>query len=363
MDAKLVCTETGTLNFSTNDADALALFYNEFDKIIVVCILPIIAAFGVGTNLSFIFVVARVARMRTMTNLYLVQLAVADLLFLLLTLSETLIYYGASPLRLDMTVTGFVGSVTFYSLRGTVHAASMMLVTVVALEKYYAIYRPLHYQAHWCPGNRKRAIKMSVGVWVLSVVAVGIVGPWLSEYVLTCITWPEHKSEFKIVPNHVYTLNVDTSSMTAFELLTDPHSDPLWYTITFLAVALVNAVLFARIVRALNVRVVPFRPENAMLEARILRTRNQVAWMLVINGAVFFVLLAPRKIFAFVCAITLMSNRRLLGHVERGYILNVFRIMTYLNSVVNPIVYSAVSPRYRTAFRRAFKLKYKIRSF
>ena len=86
----LSCTKNNTLNFTSNGEDARALFYNVFDKIIILCILPVIVAFGLGTNASFLFVVARVPRMQTMTNLYLVQLALADLLFLLLTVSENI---------------------------------------------------------------------------------------------------------------------------------------------------------------------------------------------------------------------------------------------------------------------------------
>ncbi|XP_038057703.1 thyrotropin-releasing hormone receptor-like [Patiria miniata] len=358
-----MCDDGNTLNFSAGeDGQPNALIYNTFDRVVIVCVLPVIVALGLFTNVSFLFVVARVPRMRTVTNLYLVQLAASDLLFLVLTEIQKLVYYSASPLTMDMSVAGYAGSVALYFVVQLVHTETMILVSVVALEKYFAIFKPLHFRAHWSQGNRSRAIKMSIGTWVLSAVVVITVGPWVSDFRLTCIVWPEY-SEFDGIPDRMYTLKVISEVVTTYELVTVHQRDSLWYTITFVIIASANSVLFVRIVRALNMRVMPIGPQNAVLEARITRTRNQVAWMLVVNGVIFFVLMAPRKFYDLARTISMNTGHDLLGYRPRSYILNAFSILTYLNSAVNPMVYSVVSLRYRRAFRRAFTFQQRKTTF
>ena len=56
--------------------------YTPLEKIVNTYILPVIMAVGLLTNIAFLFVVARVHRMRTVVNVYLVSLAFADILFL-----------------------------------------------------------------------------------------------------------------------------------------------------------------------------------------------------------------------------------------------------------------------------------------
>ncbi|XP_022088122.1 thyrotropin-releasing hormone receptor-like [Acanthaster planci] len=351
------CDVFNTLNLTAVERGVLsALFYNFFDRVVIVCVQPVIVALGLLTNGSFLFVVARVPRMWTVTNLYLVQLAVADVMFLVLTETQRIVYFQASPLILDMSVVGFAGSVTLYFFVQFLHTATMILVTVVALEKYFAIFKPFLLRASWVRGNRKRAVKMSIGTWILAALLVSLVGPWHNGFVLTCIVWPEYSS-FDGVPDRVYTLKDNSEDMSTYELVTMPQRDSLVYTITFIVIASVNSVVFVRIIRALKLRVVPIGQQNAVLEARITRTRNQVTWMLVINGVLFFVLMAPSKIYALARTISRGSGHEVLDNLQRSYVTNTFSILTYLNSAVNPIIYSAVSLRYRRACRRAFTVR------
>ncbi|XP_030852858.1 thyrotropin-releasing hormone receptor-like [Strongylocentrotus purpuratus] len=80
--------------------------------------------------------------------------------------------------------------------------------------------------------------------------------------------------------------------------------------------------------------------------------RDRVSRMLIANGTMFFLCLAP---FELTSLWAMVTNDTFL---ETGRPWTQFcRVMMYLNSAVNPIIYNITNPRYRQAFMRAFSKK------
>jgi len=75
--------------------------YDEVGAFVVSVIMPCILCLGCISNVAFIIVFVRVRSMRTTTNVYLVNLACADLAFLLSVISDKLIRYSVSPFSAD----------------------------------------------------------------------------------------------------------------------------------------------------------------------------------------------------------------------------------------------------------------------
>ena len=78
------------------------MFFKPFEKILITVLFPIIFTFGIIGNVAFLTVVALVKEMRTLTNFYLANLAVADLLYTILQLLApyTITYAISDGLRL-----------------------------------------------------------------------------------------------------------------------------------------------------------------------------------------------------------------------------------------------------------------------
>ena len=84
-----------------------------------------------------------------------------------------------------------------------------------------------------------------------------------------------------------------------------------------------------------------------------LKSRRQVVIMLVIVATLFFVCLLPFKVVSLWLIYAPPRDIERLG-VEGYYNLISFaRIMHYINSSVNPIVYNLVSTRFRNYFRKS----------
>lgn len=84
-----------------------------------------------------------------------------------------------------------------------------------------------------------------------------------------------------------------------------------------------------------------------------IKTRRQVVIMLLAVVVLFFVCLAPHVFFRLWLTFTKPDTLKSFGRERLQNLLNFTRIMLYLNSTVNPIVYNMMSSKFRISFRRA----------
>lgn len=101
---------------------------------------------------------------------------------------------------------------------------------------------------------------------------------------------------------------------------------------------------------------------NRASNSQTLRTRKQVIVMLAIIIVLFFVCLLPLRVFTLWNVYSSDSEKNSLGFERYMHVLSFARIMHYINSAINPVVYNVVSTKFRSAFlrtvcRRAFALR------
>ena len=140
--------------------------FRHKDPFIIVLIIIYVINFAVGLvgNVFVILVIVRHRHMRTLTNVFFVNLTVGDLMVVCICLPITLgtyIYRDWVYGRVMCKLTPF--------LQGTAVGVSVLSMMSIAINRYFAIHRPL--QAKMLFSRGKVAV-MLVAIWLVSMGAV-----------------------------------------------------------------------------------------------------------------------------------------------------------------------------------------------
>uniref|UniRef100_A0A183CF62 G_PROTEIN_RECEP_F1_2 domain-containing protein n=1 Tax=Globodera pallida TaxID=36090 RepID=A0A183CF62_GLOPA len=136
------------------------VFRPTFDNYLMICAFCVIFCLSVVGNSIVVVVILQQRSMRSVTNLYLLNLALSDLLLSMPpTLVSSLVYCW---------VFGDLFCKLLAYLQPVVVTASAYTLAAIALERYYAICKPLHSRV-W--HTRAHAMFVISLVWLVSVIA------------------------------------------------------------------------------------------------------------------------------------------------------------------------------------------------
>ena len=304
--------------------------YIEFEYIMILVCFPVICISGLLLNLSYLFVLYRVRDMRTTTNVYLGNLAVADSFLLLIRLARYVGTYFYSPVDI-INITPFNNSVTCgfpILLRQFFNHVSMFFISLVAFERYNSICRPF---THRRTSSKQRTMRQTLFAWILPFIFISChTGSF--DFKDNCLTLPSLSSSmvFKVCPWKRW------ASI----------SIKLFYQCHFWTALIGNCTMYIAIVRKLS------RDTDSNKSAR---ERNHVAKMLIINAGIFFICLLPMQILTLCTLVHIFNNFDYYQLIRTPNLFLWIAILTSLmNSAVNPLIYGATNPNYRKAFRKAF---------
>ncbi|XP_022079559.1 kappa-type opioid receptor-like [Acanthaster planci] len=321
-----ICSDT--FQVAANATDLLS--YSPAARTTITVFLPILLIFGILNNIAFLIVVFRVRGMKTVTNACLANLAIADIIFLVTAIGQRLYTYCKSPIYADAAPIGLVGCELGNLTKSTTYLAALCSVTLVSMERYEGVCHPQ--RSHNRTGTKTyRWLLLASWLGALTVSATFI--PSYLKYETVCLIWPE---EFSHWPGTWSTCNPVERWWTIYTHVAQ--------TIPFIVAFFINVALYVNIVRGLNASV--RRARLTSLKDKNARLRNQIAWMLIVNGLVFFVLLGPYEILSLVKAVTPMGTTAVLEEI--------FKCLSYTNSAINPVIYISMSSRYRAAFGVVF---------
>ncbi|OWR50755.1 allatotropin receptor [Danaus plexippus plexippus] len=282
---------------------------------------------GLIGNLLVCLAVYRNHAMRTVTNYFLVNLAVADFMVLLFCLPATVLW--------DVTETWFLGDalckILLY-IQSVSVTVSVLTLTFISVDRWYAICFPLKFKS--TINSAKTAILV---IWALSLV---FNTPEL--VVLTTV---------KVVP-----LRFDLEYLVQCTATWSYSSDLIWHIIRIVFVytvpLLLMTVAYHQIVRVLwSSQKIPGLAETMKLasaEQIQLQSRRKAAKMLVAVVVMFAVCYFP---------VHLLSVLRYLDMEQNDMITClalVSHVLCYVNSAINPLIYNFMSGKYRREFRRVF---------
>ncbi|NP_001108160.1 thyrotropin-releasing hormone receptor b [Danio rerio] len=307
-------------------------------KAISVLIVFLICALGIVGNVMVILVVLTTKHMRTPTNGYLVSLAVADLMVLvaagLPSIADSL--FGS-------WVFGHAGClcITYFQYLGI--NASSCSITAFTIERYIAICHPIKAQ-FLC--TLSRAKKIIIGVWVFTS--------------LYCVMW-FYLSDVQQV------LYKDATIITCAYKVSRNLYLPIYFFdfgIFFVLPLTLATVLYGLIARILFLNPLPSDTKeeknghgnfskakrnklksSSRCSSTTAASRRQVTKMLAVVVILFAVLWMPYRTLVVV-------NSFLQDAYLDTWFLLFCRTCVYLNSAINPLIYNAMSQKFRAAFRR-----------
>ncbi|XP_067268211.1 thyrotropin-releasing hormone receptor b [Chanodichthys erythropterus] len=307
-------------------------------KVISVLIVFLICAFGIVGNVMVILVVLTTKHMRTPTNGYLVSLAVADLMVLIAaglpSIADSL--FGS-------WIFGHAGClcITYFQYLGI--NASSCSITAFTIERYIAICHPIKAQ-FLC--TLSRAKKIIFGVWVFTS--------------LYCVMW-FYLSDIQQV------LYKDVTIITCAYKVSRNLYLPIYFVdfgIFFVLPLTLATVLYGLIARILFLNPLPsdHKEDNnghdnfskakknkmknsSRCSSTTAASRRQVTKMLAVVVVLFAVLWMPYR------TLVVVNSFLQEAYLDTWFLL-FCRTCVYLNSAVNPLIYNAMSQKFRAAFRR-----------
>ncbi|XP_004403166.1 PREDICTED: somatostatin receptor type 5 [Odobenus rosmarus divergens] len=283
--------------------------------VVVPVLYLLVCAVGLGGNALVIYVVLRHAKMKTVTNIYILNLAVADVLLMLglpfLATQNAVSYWPFGPVLCRLVMT----------LDGINQFTSIFCLTVMSVDRYLAVVHPIR-STQW---RRPRVAKLaSAAVWAFSLLMSLplVVFADIQEGWNTCnLSWPEPVGLWGAV------FIIYTSVLGFF--------GPL------LVICLCYLLIVVK-VKASGVRVGATRR----------RSERKVTRMVVVVVVVFVGCWLPFFIVNIVnLAFVLPEEPASAG----AYFFVV--ILSYANSCANPVLYGFLSDNFRQSFRKVLCLR------
>ena len=312
-------------------------------------------AFGVVSNLAFISVVYRMKSMQTTTNIFLLNLSIADISLLVVAFTPCIrryiIYYDVKSFNspAGCIATSFLIYLFFY--------VSLWTITLVSVERYLAVCHPLKYTS-W--KSKRRLLGLVTASWLVSLLFASLAVP--STTMISCVILEDDGLVLERIPVCVYTCQGCFMAV-------------MWTDLLQFAIALiVNVVLYSLIIKRLTKTSLPRNNDDddddddadhndnnkdtKTLKKQAKRAQDALVRMLIINGIVFFICLFPFTIVNIVyIGIDPLNEWFSVHNNALVALLWIGRVLYLLNSSLNPIIYNATNARYRMAFKQAFGFK------
>ncbi|XP_023341475.1 neuromedin-U receptor 1 [Eurytemora carolleeae] len=294
----------------------------------------IVLGIGVLGNVLVIIVILTSKSMRSSTNLFLLNLSIADLLVLVICCPNGMI---EMYMRRDIWLMGkaMCHLVPFIEL--VVSHTSVLTILAITVERYYAICLPLQAGMIW---TKSKAGLVCLVSWILSIL---LTSPVLAMATYNTSTPPTCTTDVDAPWTKVY-------FMTIISLF-------FWFPLVILL------ILYTTIARKLTAKGPPNKhmgsssaekDMKAAERAALTRGRKQIVLMLGTVVTFFFACLLPFKVLTMWIVVSPVEVFDVIDSEVYFNLLYFSRLMFYINSAINPILYNTMSSRFRERFRRVF---------
>ncbi|KAM9341888.1 nociceptin receptor [Pholidichthys leucotaenia] len=298
-------------NFSVN--------YNETDfllptsvKVTIVVVYMIVCIIGLVGNFLVMYVIIRYTKMKTATNIYIFNLALADSLFLAtLPFQGTDVFLGFWPFGNILCKTVIV--IDYYNM-----FTSTFTLTVMSMDRYVAVCHPVKALDMRTPHKAK---VVNVCVWVLA-------------------------SAFGVPAMMMGNVEEDHNGVECIVVLPEPrsHWDPVFgiciFLFSFLIPVAIISICYSQMVKRLrSVRILSGSKEKD-------RNMRRITRMVLVVVAAFVICWTPVQIM--VLAQSLGFN---LSSLSTVVLMHFCIVLGYVNSSLNPVLYAFLDENFKRCFR------------
>ena len=271
-------------------------------------------------------------------NLFLANLAITDVVFLITDSMFLMYVFFLTPVSLRYPFKTVDSCVIIYFIGYLSYYCSISIITLVSMERFYAICHPLYHRRMQSKG---RMLKTMVVAYLISTIVAVITLLKRMSLIEVCLKWPDN-GRYDDVPQ-VFRYCTALNGIQEIVVFTE-----IMYSVLFFVAAGFNGALYAKIIFTLGSRTV----DSA--EGRNTSVRDQVARALIINGIIFFVTQLPMRVNDINEILHALGKPEFLSHNQKDNFLSFSVLFLFLNSALNPYVYCFSSLSYRKGFREAF---------
>ncbi len=313
--------------------------WTEAERVFITVAYPFFSTIGILANLAFLFTIFRVRRMHTIVNLYLGCLAFVDIVMLVsadvwhgLTYAHSDIKYNY-PFRHDASCWAMFFSVYF----GV--SASLILITMVSIDRFRAICYPLQHAA----SVKSNASKHIIGAILFSVLC-GIGGTaWRGKLNVMCLVWNDRSG---LIQEPISIYRACSPVIEQADIISQGILSVMYFSTLF-----IDVTMYAKIIWALSQR----KSHNDAADHTMKSVRNQVARLLIITGTIVFLTYFPNRLMIIFHLMKKYFGVVILTPEQSQVLLTLTRTVVLLNSTCNPFVYAFSSSFYRGAVYEAFR--------
>ncbi|XP_061761020.1 neuropeptide FF receptor 1 like 2 [Nerophis ophidion] len=292
-------------------------------------------------NLLVCLIVLGSRRMRTVTNIFILNLAVSDLLVGIFCIPTTLV---------DNLITGWPFSKIMCKLSGFVQgvsvSASVFTLVAIAVERFRCIVYPLY------PKPTVRVAQAAIVlIWVL---AMAFMCP--AAVALTVEEVPFHNMVYNEDFNHTIPLQI------CYENFANPKMTKVYTAVLFAHIYVVPLMVIAAMYGTIGVKlcspgVANRRPHGANIQRAVSQRKIRAIKMLVLVTLLFMLSWLPLWTLMLMADYAGLEQDQL--DLLISYIFPFAHWLAFSNSSVNPIIYGY----YNDNFKRGFQLVCKSRGF
>ncbi|KAI4878658.1 hypothetical protein NFI96_019365 [Prochilodus magdalenae] len=309
-------------------------------KITVAVVYLIVCVVGLAGNCLVMYVIIRYTKMKTATNIYIFNLALADALVLAtLPFQGTDVLLGFWPFGLALCKT--VVAIDYYNM-----FTSIFTLTIMSVDRYIAVCHPVRSLAVRTP---HRAKLVNVAVWALAS-AIGVPVMIMGQVEVESNGSPDLMSFFTIIqPQLHHSASTDHAEhIECMVVLPDPqsYSEPVFGTCVFLfsfliPVAIISVCYSLMVRRLRSVRLLSGSREKD-------RNLRRISQMVLAVVAAFVLCWMPVQVLALIQALGKVD----LGGSEVAVAAMHFCIaLGYTNSSLNPVLYAFLDENFKRCFR------------
>ncbi|XP_070604874.1 nociceptin receptor [Erythrolamprus reginae] len=282
-------------------------------KVTIVIVYSIVCIVGLLGNCSVMYVIIRFTKMKTATNIYIFNLALADTLCLMtLPFQGTDTFLGSWPFGNALCKIAI--SIDYYNM-----FTSTFTLTMMSVDRYIAICHPIKALDIRTPHKAK---VVNVGIWALA-------------------------SVFGIPVMVMGSTERENDEIDCLIRLPEPEDywEPIFgicvFLFSFMIPVMVITICYSLMIRRLkNVRVLSGSKEKD-------RNLRRIARLVLVVVAVFIICWTPVHIFVLVRSLGAKTDNELSLSI-----LYFCTALGYANSCLNPVLYAFLDENFKTCFKK-----------